>query len=779
MPIQIPRLRRWLVLAAGLLCLVVAGAYVHRRRQAREVFKQIPAKMNLDIQQTAEGFKVSKSEQGRTLFTVQASKAVQFRTGGRAELHHVTITLYGHDASRYDQIYGDDFGYDPQTGDVTAKGEVRIDLEANPEGLLKPDQSKPEGMKNPIHLVTHDLVFNQKTGNAFTRGKVELRMPQATGSAMGIHYTAKDNVLTLDSQVDLALSGARSGTLQATRAVVTKEPRQVVLEAPRLVNSEQKFQARRATLFLRDDNTVDHVLASDDVQMQITGKSPVRARAAEAAFTVNQAQDGLSQAVLHGDVQIEAGGERPRRVNAGRVQVDFSARNQVSKVHAEENVKLVEGAAPLRASAATAASIASNLVSGAAGVPARRSGLDARSPKTSQEVEIAAPAMNFFFVAKGRGLDRAETAGAAKITIVPSNGDGSSTIVTAGNFQAKFGSNGRLAGVHGAPDARVVSTTPSQPDRTSTSQQIDATFGPRGGIDDLVQQGNFTYSDGERQARADRARYTPDDQMLVLTGSPRITDKGLATTANTLRMNRGTGDATAEGNVKTTYSDLRELPNGALLAGASPIHVTARSMTAHHDSAAASYTGNVRLWQDANVVEAHNIDFDRDRRSIIARGNGRPVSTALVHVDKSGKVTPISITSTGLTYTDDRRRAEFQGGVTARGADVTVTADHVDAYLAPRSQNTSNQVKGQGQLDRLIAEGNVLVQEPGRKATGNQLVYTVADDKFVLSGGTPSIFDAERGKTRGDSLTFFRHDDRVLVEGKDSSPTVTQTRVAR
>src|SRR5258707_7024557 len=153
MPIQIRRLRRWLVVAALTLCLVVVGVYVHRRRQVREVFKQIPAKMNVDIQQTAEGFKVSKSAQGRTLFTIQASKAVQFKTGGRAELHHVTITLYGHDASRYDQIYGDDFGYDSQTGDVSAKGEVRIDLEANPEGLFKPDQSRPEGMKNPVHLV--------------------------------------------------------------------------------------------------------------------------------------------------------------------------------------------------------------------------------------------------------------------------------------------------------------------------------------------------------------------------------------------------------------------------------------------------------------------------------------------------------------------------------------------------------------------------------------------------------------------------------------------------
>ena len=46
-----------------------------------------------------------------------------------------------------------------------------------------------------------------------------------------------------------------------------------------------------------------------------------------------------------------------------------------------------------------------------------------------------------------------------------------------------------------------------------------------------------------------------------------------------------------------------------------------------------------------------------------------------------------------------------------------------------------------------------------------KLVYTAADDKFVLTGGPPSIFDAEQGKITGVSLTFFRHDDRVLVEG--------------
>jgi hypothetical protein len=48
-----------------------------------------------------------------------------------------------------------------------------------------------------------------------------------------------------------------------------------------------------------------------------------------------------------------------------------------------------------------------------------------------------------------------------------------------------------------------------------------------------------------------------------------------------------------------------------------------------------------------------------------------------------------------------------------------------------------------------------------------------------LTGGPPSIFDAERGKITGDSLTFYRHDDRVLVEGKETSPAVTRTHVAR
>ena len=187
MPLRILRLRRWFAGGAILVLVLVAGAYFYASWRVQNALKEVPGKIGLNVQQSAQGFTVSRSEAGRTIFKIQANKAVQFKEGARAELHDVMITLYGRDSNRFDQIYGADFEYDPQSGDVSAKGEVNIDLEANPVVLIKPDQAPPKELKNPIHLKTSGLVFNQKTGNAFTKERVEFSIPQANGSAVGVH----------------------------------------------------------------------------------------------------------------------------------------------------------------------------------------------------------------------------------------------------------------------------------------------------------------------------------------------------------------------------------------------------------------------------------------------------------------------------------------------------------------------------------------------------------------------------------------------------------------
>jgi lipopolysaccharide export system protein LptA len=125
--------------------------------------------------------------------------------------------------------------------------------------------------------------------------------------------------------------------------------------------------------------------------------------------------------------------------------------------------------------------------------------------------------------------------------------------------------------------------------------------------------------------------------------------------------------------------------------------------------------------------------------------------------------------------------------VTVRSTELTITASQMDVFLvptggtpaAPQSKTAAPQSDARAKLDKIVASGSVIITEPNRRATGDQLTYTASDDKFVLTGGPPSIFDAEHGKITGVSLTLFRHDDRVVVEGDSRSPAVTQTRMER
>ena len=404
-----------------------------------------------------------------------------------------------------------------------------------------------------------------------------------------------------------------------------------------------------------------------------------------------------------------------------------------------------------------------------------------------------------FFVAGGNRLARAETSGSPQVTLLPADSESGPTRITADKFTAKFDALGQISRVHGEAHARLVSATPPQngtamPDRISTSNTIDAFFHPGKGIESLTQQENFAYSSGTQQAFADNARYTPANQIIVLSGSPRIVDSGMQTTARNVRLNRATGEGFAEGDVKTTYNELKPQPSGALLASSDPIHVTSQSMIAHSNSASATYKGTARLWQNANMIEAPTIDFEKNQRTLSANADAtQKVSTVLIATSNSGKATPVNVTAAHLVYRDSERKARYDGGVTVRSSDMTITSDQMDVYLvlaggthaAPKIAITDApssspvQASAPAQLDKVIASGSVLITQPNRRATGDQLTYTASDDKFVLTGGPPSIFDAEHGKITGVSLTLFRHDDRVVVEGDSRSPAVTQTRMDR
>jgi len=626
--------------------------------------------------------------------------------------------------------------------------------------------------------------------------------------------------MNLLSAVDMTVARAQPVHVKADRGVITKQPREIVLNDVHMTRQLQQMEAEQATFYLHEDNTVDRILAEGDVRSEIRGassSSETRSRSDQAELFLTGTRNLLTTAVLSGNVQLASGADsasrvttdesgqappQPAEADAGRVTLHFvgqsSGQQVLDTVHAEDGVRLSQK----NSQSAVAATSRSTVAAGSSS----HSSVGHASGQAggSQDIEMTAPVMDFT-VKDGRLLEQAVTSGPPQIVITQPNA-GQKTVVTAGKFTANFTDKNRLATLHGEPDAKIVSSTivssagagnsnvKPQPDRVSTSKLLDVVFLPEGGVSSITQSGSLAYVDGTEKAWAQRGEYTTADQMLVLNGLPRVVDNGMTTTAQTLRLNRATGDAFAEGNVKSTYSDLKAQPDGGMLASSDPIHVTSRSMTAHKSSAVAVYTGDARLWQDANIVEAPTLQFDRDHRSLVAQGtSSQPVSTVLVQVDKAGKVTPVRITSARLNYTDADRTIFLDGGVTAKATDATITGPQMTVFLKARSQSQagsqgtmsaplSSPLSTPGQVERIVAEHGVVITQPTRHANGEKLVYTAANDQFVLTGvaeNLPSIFDAERGKITGDSLTFYRHDDRVLVEGKDTSPTVTRTHVAR
>jgi lipopolysaccharide export system protein LptA len=165
----------------------------------------------------------------------------------------------------------------------------------------------------------------------------------------------------------------------------------------------QNLSADRVTISLRDDNTVENVVASGNVNALANSKkdagSSTHVQSSEAKFSFSGTND-VKTAVLSGGVKLDSTGTSPMQGTAGRVVMDFAGKNEIAKVHASEGVHFQQG----KESAPKA------------------------SPANGQEMQLQADAMDFF-MKPGNQLDRAVTSGASQIVLNsdPTAGKGNKT----------------------------------------------------------------------------------------------------------------------------------------------------------------------------------------------------------------------------------------------------------------------------------------------------------------------------------------------------------------
>jgi len=147
-----------------------------------------------------------------------------------------------------------------------------------------------------------------------------------------------------------------------------------------------------------------------------------------------------------------------------------------------------------------------------------------------------------------------------------------------------------------------------------------------------------------------------------------------------------------------------------------------------------------------------------------------------------------------LTYSDEKREADFTGGVVVESSDGRMRGQQAVAYLQPvatekTSANKEPSVQGAflgGTVERVVVTGQIRIDQPGRIATGTQLVYTSGDGMFVLTGAPgapPKVVDDARGTVTGTELRFHTGDESIVISNggnNGAGPRVhTETRVKR
>jgi lipopolysaccharide export system protein LptA len=821
MRVTIEGLRRWILITAALLLAILAGFFIYGRRRLRHIEKDLPARLGINIQQTASGWSLSRSSQGHTLFTLKASKLVQLRAG-HALLHNVDITLYGPPGSgRQDRISGSDFDYNQNDGVATSRGDVEIELEG--EGKSGPPSGK--NGNNTIRVRTSGLTFAQKTGEASTTQRVDFALPRATGSAVGADYNAKTGVVILNSQVHITTSSkGKAATVEAGHATILRDSQQALLTNAILEYEKASGRADQATVHFRKDGTAEKVDAQGHVRLHADSGAEVDAQTAE--ILLNPKSQPL-QATVGGGVQFAS--ERP---------------NQTMRGSAQEGTLLF-------AAAATGSGEPTRLRHAEFRRDVRfdtvAAGL-ANDPRGRMERQVEAGTMNLDFVpqANGRGVEarKAIADGSPVVTMrqTPSRGAGHSMRISGDQLVATLAGGNRLRTLDGFGNTQVQDESSDgardttrgdvlhatfveepakvQPKRSTPARQTGGAHRKKAAapatetsLETAVQDGHVTLTEipGKKSGEsaspatltgwAEHAEYHGQNQVLQMTGHPRIVEgEAMQLSAEQIDYHRDTQNAAATGDVKATYTQAAagKTPGQAApsMGGSGPVHVIADHAALDHAKNQSVFYGTpqapARMWQDTDSLLAPVIAIDRSKGLLKAWGEETGTEPE-VEVNFAGgssrsmrPAEPSEVHSRTLVYSDGERLADFQGDVRAAQGDAAIHAEEARVYLKPKASAEKPEAKSSAgkrgsQLDRLVATGNVVFTEPGRRGNGEKLVYTADDEKYVLTGtpaAPPRLWDRNQGTTTGDALIFSSQTDKVQVMGGKSS-VVTETHVTR
>lgn len=742
------RYARWSAGVALAICFLVFGVYLHRQRRdrARETkFAPVPAA----VAQQSAGFGFSGTVGTRTLFTVHASQATQFKDQNRSLLENVDITIFGPRGDRNDSVHAGECSYDPTTGDIHCEGAVHIDLRSAKSGT-----AANASQKNQLHLDTSDILFsNDKVA---TDKPVALKFSGGEGNGVGLVYDTQTENATLEKSVQLEIFPPQKSNA---------DPVHVASSAMELLRTENVLRFSGPVRVQQNSTT----LSSGLLELQLNGAmQPVRVLATE------------SPAVL-------ANGPRGKvSFAADQMDADLLPNGQVQKISADENVRgdLVERGGEDYLSAQHAQIVMASTGTGSAPREILAQGnVEAETNQGKRRGNLATESLRVELSPAEKGgsenVSSAETLAPGKMTMTEPN---ETDQLQGGKLKANFGAQNRLTELRGGSGVRVERTQSAAPPETSSAENMLAKFGPDGNWETIDECGNVKFQQGEKKGAASAAQLVRATNEMVLTGSASVEDSSSRLQAAKIRMNQTTNEIHASGNVAASFSGQAENSGVNPMAGGAQISSDEMDGTSSSKSSDAPghaiFSGHARFWQSPDVLQAQTIEFWQNAKRVEARGDALGAFVEAPHNDGANvaadgkqpakKTTPVlwQVRAPKVDYWSDSGKMKWSDGVEAHSSEGTIESQTVE-MLFSRGENN------QQMLERTIGTGNVRIEQNGRTGTAERGEYFARDGKFILSGGKPTLADSSGNTTTGHELTFFLATDSVLVKSQNDSRTTT------
>lgn len=750
------RYARWSAMVAFLLAGTTGVIYAGRMWVAYRERLKAPAPLPQNEEKQFTTLNIKKVEGTRTIFAVEASKSTDLKGQNISLLEDVLITVYGKNGDRNDVIHTQSCRYAKTDGSIQCEGKVNIELEsADDAGRAA---TEPLAKPNIIHIETSAVTFERATGKAQTVQPVKFSFPNGDGDGVGAVYQSDSGKIQLVRDVHIRIQptaapgkagkGSESPVeMSGSSMLLDKMQRTADLLGPASANTEaQRVTAGKFTLRLDTEFRAQTLIATPGSLKQrpevtehgAKGESVLKAD----QLTANLAPQGWTETILaEGNLE----GSSPNgALRAERGELEMWPRvNQAKLLTLRGNVHV-----------------------------------DTREPKTGLARTLTTSVLQLSFSGGRPGeVSRVEHAETLE--------RGTMEWMDAGNVRSKlsadrlvldFGPRGKARVLNANGAVQSEREAPGHGVQTASAATGVVQLSPAGDWTQITLHGNVKLQDAERNAEAQQAVFAHAAQTTVLTGEAVVRDASSETHAPRITFEQASGDIEAEGPVRSTDFSSK---TSSLRMSPTPANITADHLRANSKTGRALYTGHARLWQGPSVMEADSIELFRETRVLKANGSVRAVFRQNAQTEANAGPAPIWHVSAGtLTYWDAEDKAHLEKDVFVQSADQRMRAPQLDLYF---TRNGSSKTGGGGtsEISRAAGTGGVIVEQGDRRGTAEQGLYTAADEKFVLSGGTPTLFDPVEGTTTGRELTFYRADDTIIVDSGNGMRTMTRHRVPR